>query len=668
MSSPRKYVFTGGGTGGHVAPALAIAESIRQEHPNAFFYYVGVAGKAEASMVPRAWEQQMAASQASLHFVRSRGFPGVGPKMIPFLLDLALGVLKSFILLLRWRPDVIVATGGYVAAPILLATFFLRRLGLIKPVIFLHEQNAVLGRMNKLAVRFADKVGLAFGETKVPKSKKAFVGYPVRKAVAAKRKGDAGALKVQAREKLKIPSDAKVIFAFGGSQGARTINRGIVAALPRLLADPKVWVIHGTGKQLRGNAYNGMQDVKTRLQKLQNLPSDWEQRYLPNDFFHDMGSYYSATDVVVCRGGAGSLNEVCANGVPAIVIPKANLPGDHQAFNARSMERMNAVRVIYESVDLSQSVAIEQVDPEVFADLLFELLDSPEKCMEMVKAGSTHYNPNTTKYCSQLIDAMLGFAEGPQLPEPPVLAKERILGLNSNQLISLLRKEQHSLSVEERRLALYKVDGYLASGGYVLPARGCRMVGYGKFASRKHILLSFAADKDARGYIKLPITRRDAYHGLLLLGDASEDVLQVLELGICDPYFEARMMALKTVESLSRQNSDVEAFHRYLPKLKELTTHKAFDTRIGSIKSLGEIVTDFAQVEKIIVERRFDSHWKVRVAVLQCLTRLVERGIISAEKAAIEGNEVLRTSDGYRMIFPIKEAFNDLPGRSVLKE
>ena len=138
-------------------------------------------------------------------------------------------------------------------------------------------------------------------------------------------------LKSEYRLKHSIPSDAKVIFAFGGSQGARTINRGVIDALPFLLEDPNVWVIHGTGKQLIGNAYNGYADSQKRMKALTGLPADVSERYIPKDFFHDMREYYAVADVVICRGGAGSLNEVCANGVPSVVIPKANLPGDHQA-------------------------------------------------------------------------------------------------------------------------------------------------------------------------------------------------------------------------------------------------------------------------------------------------------------------------------------------------
>ena len=128
--------------------------------------YVGVKGKAESSMVPRAWGTEIRSGLAQVHYVRSRGFFGMSPKqLIPFVFALSLGIFKALFLLLRLRPTVIVAT-GVCGCPILFAAFFLRRIGIFKPKIFVHEQNAVLGRLNKLAARFADQVGVAFPETK----------------------------------------------------------------------------------------------------------------------------------------------------------------------------------------------------------------------------------------------------------------------------------------------------------------------------------------------------------------------------------------------------------------------------------------------------------------------------------------------------------------------
>jgi len=287
----------------------------------------------------------------------------------------------------------------------------------------------------------------------------------------------------------------------------------------------------------------------------------------------------------------------------------------------------------------------------------------------MIAAGEGHYNPATTLLCQQVVDSMLDMVPFPSLPTPPEQEPERILGLNSNQLLHVLRRAQgeSSLSPEEKRLALYKIDGYLASSGYVLPARGCRMIGYGKFEERLGILTAFAQQKKNGSYLKLPITRRDAFHGIALLGVTSAEVWDALEHGIEDPYFEARAMALYALTQLSKEIEDSQHVSRFLAKLKQLSQHKDFDTRIHSIRAICEIANDFDTISKTFFDRRFDSHWKVRESLLKGLCRLVERQVIGENKAALEGDEVLRTSDGYRMTFPIKEAFQDLPGRSALK-
>ena len=108
------------------------------------------------------------------------------------------------------------------------------------------------------------------------------------------------------------------------------------------------------------------------------LSSDYKVRYRPTDFFYNMGENYAAADLVICRGGAGSLYEICANGVAAIAIPKANLPGDHQAANARSLERLDVLRVLYERVNLASGDAVESVDPEELSELVFSLLQNTD--------------------------------------------------------------------------------------------------------------------------------------------------------------------------------------------------------------------------------------------------------------------------------------------------
>ena len=140
----KKILFTGGGTGGHVTPNLAISQSIQAVYPDAFFYYVGKTGKAEESMVPKGWNNLFSDGRASLRFVSTTSGSVKNPKV---LLTLFFGFLQAIFILLRHRPNIIIASGGYVSAPILFAAGLLRKIKLISSKIMLHEANAVVGKM-----------------------------------------------------------------------------------------------------------------------------------------------------------------------------------------------------------------------------------------------------------------------------------------------------------------------------------------------------------------------------------------------------------------------------------------------------------------------------------------------------------------------------------------
>ncbi|MEM1009575.1 MAG: UDP-N-acetylglucosamine--N-acetylmuramyl-(pentapeptide) pyrophosphoryl-undecaprenol N-acetylglucosamine transferase, partial [Myxococcota bacterium] len=366
--SAHRYLLTGGGTGGHVYPAIAMADALREQEPEATFLYVGVRGKAEEKIVPaRGYE---------IAYVESEGWPGSRPslRLLRFGWTLVKGVWQALDILRKYRPDVIVATGGYVSAPIMLAWLILKRLRLTQAKTFVHEQNLVPGRLNRLIGNVADHVGVSFTESRRYLPRAEMLGYPVRREMVGKEQGSA-------RAALKIPEDAKVILAFGGSQGARTINRAVVDALPRLLADEKVWVIHGVGR-MNSKAYRALEDTQQRFFEL-GLPTEQKQRYKMLDYLDPIEDYYTAADLVSGRGGAGTLAEMALCGLSALLIPKANLPGDHQVRNARALQDKQAAALVYEHAQQTQEGLIEVVEGEVLAERVLALLDAPEQRASM---------------------------------------------------------------------------------------------------------------------------------------------------------------------------------------------------------------------------------------------------------------------------------------------
>lgn len=336
LQGPRRVVLTGGGTGGHVNPALAIAEAIRNREPETRFLYVGVAGKAEAVIVKRAG--------LPLRFVVSRGLPGFRPSLalLRFFMAWVWGIVQSVGILVRFRPHWIIATGGYVSAPIVTAGILLKALGIGPVRIFLHEQNSVPGQMNLFLGRYVHRVLLTFPQTLAyfPKNG-SVVGYPVRHSILEIPKEEA-----RRRLSFTIPEGRKVVFVFGGSQGARTINRAVVEALP-LLAEHRhrLFIIHGMGLAASED-YHAVQDTESLLKARygEETLASFQDFYYRQDYFHNIAEVYAVSDLVVCRSGAGSLNELARLGKPCLLIPKANLPGDHQVMNARAMKQARAPR------------------------------------------------------------------------------------------------------------------------------------------------------------------------------------------------------------------------------------------------------------------------------------------------------------------------------------
>jgi len=318
MTAQRTFglAVAGGGTGGHIFPALAVAREFRRREPGTRVLYLGAAGRLEERVVP------LEGDAVRFHGLRVRGLKGQGPRAAATALALATrAVAECRREIAAFGADLLLGTGGYSSGPAAVAA---RSLGI--PVV-LQEQNAVPGLTNRLLGRIARKVFIAFEPARrfFPAGRTVLAGNPVRdEAIGAG--GEVGR------------NPGLRLLVLGGSQGARGVNRLVTGALPAIkAAGLDVSFVHQSGdsecEAVRA-AYRG-----------EGLSAEVAA------FYDAMGGRYTAADLVVARAGAGTIAEIAVNGRPAILIPFPHAAGDHQRVNARWLAERGGALIVEENAD-----------------------------------------------------------------------------------------------------------------------------------------------------------------------------------------------------------------------------------------------------------------------------------------------------------------------------
>lgn len=356
-----KAVLATGGTGGHIFPALAVAEELRRRDPSGDVLFVGSRSGREAEL----------ARQAGIpfHGLPARGVMGRGFKAAASLMLISISIVRAFFLLRRYRPDVVLGLGGYAGfAPVIAA----KRLGIPTA---LHEQNSIPGLTNRVLGRRVDRVFLTLPDIHghFEAARSVITGNPIRVSLLdAARERAAGERPV-----------GKNILVFGGSQGARAINDLILGSLAQLKAQGfALW--HQTGEadhQRVSEAYvrEGMETDRVQV------------------FIKDMGAAYNWCDLVICRAGASTLAELTAMGLPSILIPYPYATHDHQLHNAQHMERAEAALLLVQSC----------LGDIRLTRLLDDLFSTPNRLREMGRAARTLGRPDAA---SRIVDELLASA------------------------------------------------------------------------------------------------------------------------------------------------------------------------------------------------------------------------------------------------------------------
>jgi UDP-N-acetylglucosamine--N-acetylmuramyl-(pentapeptide) pyrophosphoryl-undecaprenol N-acetylglucosamine transferase len=382
-----RMVLAGGGTGGHVYPAIAMSEIARGRFGSVELLFIGVRGRAEEHVVP--------AAGIPIRYVSSRGLTGGIARLPAFGLSLARGTTQALSAIRGFDPHVVLATGGFSAAPTVLASALSRAVRR-RPRILVHEQNAIPGRANALAGRFADVVLTTFESSCrfFSAAKVVHAGYPVRRPI-----GEVD--REAARRALDLPGGAFVILAFGGSGGARSLNRAVAGALPDLLARTHVHVIHGTGRYF-GSDYDPAGET-ARIVAGHGLETEMLDRYHPCGYIENMAEAYAASDLVICRAGAGTLFEIRRAELPAVLVPKRGLPHEHQLANARDFADGGAALLVEELAGQDG----DHVPAEVLSRRVGSLIDDPTALGEIRRALLRRPIPDTDRVVGDVLASLV---------------------------------------------------------------------------------------------------------------------------------------------------------------------------------------------------------------------------------------------------------------------
>lgn len=379
-------VLTGGGSGGHITPLLAVAAELKRQRPKAHLIYIGQTGD-KLGDLPK--QDKNIDDFFTVRAGKFRRYHGEGWRQwldIPTLLKnirdffyVLIGIFQSRSLLKRLQPDVVFIKGGFVGVPVGLAA------GQLHIPYITHDSDAVPGLANRIIARRADRHAVALPKDvySYPANKTVTTGIPLRKEFTPVT----AALKKQYRQQLDIPEKAKLLFVIGGGLGAQRINRAVAAAVPHLLGEFRdLYVLHAAG---RAN--------EAEIQQLyeQKLSQAEQGRARVLGFISDVHRYSGAADVIITRAGATNLAEFAQQGKTCVVIPSPFLTGGHQLKNAQYLARKHAVALLDET-DLT-------ADPNRLAKQVSQLLSNPAERQRLSTELAAFARPQATELLAELI-------------------------------------------------------------------------------------------------------------------------------------------------------------------------------------------------------------------------------------------------------------------------
>ena len=384
---PPKFILSGGGTGGHIFPAVAIANALKIKFPGAQFLFVGAIGKMEMEKVPKEGFEIIGLPIEGLKRSAS-------PRNIIVLLKTIQSFWKARKILRNFQPTAVIGTGGYASLPV---CFMASRMGITT---ILQEQNGFAGLTNRLVASRAALICTGFPsmEKFFPAGNWEFTGNPVRQNIInlVKKLNSANDLNSEnaaCRQKFGLQPNLPVLFITGGSLGARTINQTIFNNLVQL-AEANIQIIWQMGLPF----------AKSHAEKIHQIIESNPALFLsPNaprifhaPFIYDMDDAYQAADLVVSRAGAISISEIAVVGKPSILVPSPNVTDDHQTKNAQVLSELNAAMLI-----------TDKDAPQTLINACIELIKDTKKMSEMQEKLEQIAKPQATETIANRIASLI---------------------------------------------------------------------------------------------------------------------------------------------------------------------------------------------------------------------------------------------------------------------
>lgn len=355
----KKFILSGGGTGGHIYPAIAIADELKKRYPDAEFLFVGANDRMEMQRVPQAG-----------YSIKGLQIAGIQRKLSLKNLLLPFKLLKSLYqarqIIQKFQPDAVIGTGGYASAPTLKAAQWL------KVPYFIQEQNSFAGITNKWVSKKANKIFVAYQnmEKFFPKAKIQITGNPIREGLTTIQDKNKNAF-----ESFSLDENKFTLLVLGGSLGAKSINQLISSNLS-FFQENEVQILWQCGKFY----YDEYKEKQTEMVQV-------------HPFIENMNDAYAVADVIISRAGASSVSELCVVGKPIIFVPSPNVAEDHQTKNAQAIADEKAAILIKET-ELKDN----------FQKIFLEILNDKEKRKILSENIKALAKPNATK---QIVDEII---------------------------------------------------------------------------------------------------------------------------------------------------------------------------------------------------------------------------------------------------------------------